>query len=165
MLRLRPGIGALVGSTENPPMSKIFLRRHLSSLVPVDELGEEVLKKFKLNSVIKAEITKPRSYKHHCLAFALLNLTYNNQERYANFEMFRKAVAIEAGHVEELIGLDGAIYLQARSLNYDTLDELEFSKVMAEMMAVCAKILDGIGVDELAGEVSRYASSRYGVAA
>lgn len=146
-------------------MARLYLKRTLNGFVPADEAALEISGKYKLGDVYRAEITKPRSYRHHCLCMALLNLTYNNQEQYANFEMFRKAVAIEAGHVEELIGLDGAIYLQARSLNYDTLDEVEFTKVMAEMMAVCAKILDGIGVDELAGEVSRYASARYGVAA
>lgn len=146
-------------------MARIYLRRTLSGFVPADEASDELAKKYKVGEVYRADAVKPRSYRHHCLCMALLTLTYQNQDRYENFEVFRKAVAIEAGHVEELIGLDGVIYLQARSLNYDTLDELEFTAVMAEMMAVCAKILDGVGEDDLAGEVSKYASSRYGIAA
>lgn len=141
---------------------KQYLRKTLTGWAPADEASEDAWRAYKLGDVYRADVVKPRSYQHHKLAFALLNLTYANQEQYTSFEHFRKAVAIEAGHVDELIGLDGAIYLQPKSISFDALDEIEFTKVFGAMMTVCCRILGDMGYDELEGEVSRYADDKYG---
>ena len=130
--------------------------------MPADDSSQEAFRKFKLAEVFRADIVKPRSYQHHKLAFALLNMTYENQDKYTSFEHFRKAVAIAAGHVDELITLEGEVLLQPKSISYSALDEVEFSKVMAEMMRVCAGILGDMDLDELADEVDRYAANHYG---
>jgi hypothetical protein len=88
------------------------------------------------------------------MAFALLNLTFMNQDRYEHFEHFRKAVAIAAGHTEELVTVEGEILLLPKSLSYDALDEIEFTRVFASMMTVCARLLHGMGLEELEAEVS-----------
>src|SRR5579859_4617623 len=143
-------------------MARRYLRKTLSGFVPADEPSLEISRKFKLNEIYRADVVKPRSYKHHKLIFALLNLTYANQDMYDDFEMFRKAVAVAAGHVEELVTVDGEVIRLPRSINYDTLDEVEFTKVSGAMMTVCCKVLKGIGADELEAEVSRYANEHYG---
>jgi len=145
-------------------MARIWLRRTLTGFVAADEPSAEIIKKYKVGEAYKADVVKPRSYKFHCLAMALLNLTYANQERYTNFEHFRKAVAIEAGHVEELIRLDGEVLLMPGSLSYDALDEIEFTRVFGAMMTVCAGILR-MSQPELEAEVSKYADEHYGQAA
>lgn len=137
-------------------MARLYLKRTLSGFVPADEPSAELARKYKTGEVYRADVVKPRSYQHHKLCMALLTLTYQNQERYTNFDMFRKAVALEAGHVNEIIKLDGEVVLEPGSLSYDALDEVEFTRVMASMMTVCAQILD-VTEPELAGEVSRYA--------
>lgn len=145
-------------------MARLYLKRTLSGFVPADEPSAELARKYKTGEVYRADVVKPRSYQHHKLCMALLTLTYQNQERYTNFDMFRKAVALEAGHVNEIIKLDGEVVLEPGSLSYDALDEVEFTRVMASMMTICAQILD-VTEPELAGEVSRYADERYGAAA
>lgn len=145
-------------------MARIYLRKTLSGFVPADEPSLEVARKFKLNEVYRSDVVKPRSYRHHKLIMALLNLTYANQEQYTDFEMFRKAVAVAAGHVDELVTVDGEIIRLPRSINYDTLDEIEFTKVAGSMMTVCCRLLKGIGACELKAEVSRYADEHYGEA-
>lgn len=146
-------------------MARLYLRKTLTGFAPADEPSVEVWKKYKQGETYRADVVKPRSYQHHKLAFALLNLTYSNQEQYGNFESFRKAVAIAAGHTEELMTVDGEIIYLPKSLNYDTLDEIEFTKVFGAMMTVCAKILHNMGIDELEAEVSRYCDEHYGQAA
>jgi len=146
-------------------MSRLYLRKTLSGFMPADEPSAETWKKFKQGEIYRAEVVKPRSYAHHKLCFALLNLTYSNQERYSNFEDFRKAVAIAAGHTEELVMLDGEIIRLPASLSYDTLDEIQFTQVFGAMMNVCASILHGMKLDELEAEVSRYCDEHYGQAA
>lgn len=141
---------------------KQFLRKTLTGWMPADDAARDAWRRYKVGDVYRADIVKPRSYQHHKLCMALLNLTYENQDQYASFDNFRKAVAIAAGHVEELVTLDGEVLLQPKSLSYDALDEVEFSKVMPAMMSVCCKILGGMGYDELEGEVSKYADQHYG---
>ncbi len=108
---------------------------------------------------------KPRSYQHHKLAFALLNLTYANQEQWNDFDSFRRAVAMAAGHTEELLTLDGEVILLPKSISYDALDEIEFTQVFGAMMTVCAKILHNMGIAELEAEVLQYSGEHYGAEA
>lgn len=145
-------------------MARMYLKRTLSGFAPADEPSMEVWKKFKQGEAYRADVVKPRSYLHHKLCFALLNLTYANQERWNNFESFRKAIAIAAGHTEELMTVHGEIIRLPKSLSYDALDEIEFTQVMGTMMSVCAEIL-GMTAPELEPEVSRYADEHYGRAA
>lgn len=151
-------------------MARMFLKRTLSGFVPADEASLELCRKFKQGEAYRADVVKPRSYQHHKLCFALLNLTYDNlpekyARSYASFDQFRYAVAEESGHVESWVSLQGEIRSKPRSISYDEIpDDVEFGKVMAAMMTVCARILD-MSEPHLAAEVSRYADSHYGAAA
>lgn len=136
----------------------IFLTRSISGLVPADEEAKQAVKRWKLGETLKCSVKKPRSYTNHKRYFALLTLTFENQDRYLSFEHFRKAVQIAAGHVDELITLEGEVTFIPKSIAYDSLDEMEFSKVFGETMTVCAKILGNLELRELENEVSRYAA-------
>lgn len=145
-------------------MARVYLKRTLTGFVAADEPSAELTKKYKVGEIYRADVVKPRSYKHHCLIFSLLTLTFENQERFTNFTIFRKAVAFAAGHVVEYPSIDGEIIREAGSLSYDSLDEVTFTKVSGAMMTICAQILD-MEESALAGEVSKYADQTYGVAA
>lgn len=136
----------------------IFLTRTLAGLVPADEAAKQAVRRWKIGETLKCSVRKPRDYKNHRRYFGLLNLTFANQDKYTSFEHFRKAVQIAAGHVDELITLDGEITFMPKSIAYDALDEMEFSKVFGETMTVCAKILGDLDLDELRIEVERYAA-------
>src|SRR5690242_7535611 len=101
-------------------MARIYLKRTLMGFLPADEASLELCRKFKQGEVYRADMVKPRSYQHHKLCFALLNLTYENlpekyARSYASFDQFRYAVAEEAGHVESYVSLDGEIKTLPRS--------------------------------------------------
>jgi hypothetical protein len=151
-------------------MARIYLKRTLMGFLPADEASLELCRKFKQGEVYRADVVKPRSYQHHKLCFALLNLTYENlPERfarsYASFDQFRYAVAEEAGHVESYVSLDGEIKTIPQSISYDAIpDDVEFGKVMAAMMTVCARILQ-VSAPDLEMEVAKYADEHYGAAA
>lgn len=146
-------------------MARLFLKRTEAGFEPADEPSRDMWRKYKVGEAYRADVVKPRSYKHHCLCMALLNLTFENQERYDSFDEFRKAVAYAAGHTRSFTAIDGEIVTEADSLSYERLDEIEFTKVFGAMMTVCCRILSDIGADTLEGEVSRYANEHYGVAA
>lgn len=136
----------------------IFLTRTLAGLVPADDQAKEVVRKWKMGETLKCSVRKPRDYQNHKHYFALLNLTFANQDKYTSFEHFRKAVQIAAGHVDELITLEGELLLMPKSIAYDALDEVEFQKVFGETMTQCARILGDMDLDELRAEVERYAA-------
>lgn len=142
-------------------MARLYLRKSLTGFVPADEETRELGRKYKLGEIYRADVVKPRSYQHHKLCMALLNLTFLNQEKYDNFEMFRKAIALAAGHCEVITTIDGEVLTIPGSLSYDALDEVEFTKVFTAMMTVCCGIL-GVTAPILEAEVSKYADNNYG---
>jgi hypothetical protein len=145
-------------------MARLHLRKTLTGFVPADEASAELCRKYKVGEVYRADVVKPRSYQHHKLCMALLNLTFANQDKYEHFEIFRKAVALEAGHVEVIPTLHGELLEIPGSLSYEALDEVEFTKVFGAMMTVCCRIL-GVDAPTLEAEVSKYADENYGRAA
>lgn len=151
-------------------MARIYLKRTLSGLVPADEPSMALLRKYKVGEVYRADIVKPRSYQHHKQIMALLTLTYENlPEKYAKsypeFDMFRYAVALEAGHAEAFVTLQGEITSVPKSISFSAVpDDVEFGRIAAKMMTVCANILQ-TPEPELAIEVGRYADAHFGAAA
>lgn len=142
---------------------KGFVRKTLQGWAPADEQAQTMHKRQKLGQVYRADIVQPRNYRHHCMFMALLDLTFQNQERYTNEKMFRRAVALQAGHVDQVITLDGEVTLIPLAYSYDEIpDEQDFAKAFGAAMTVCAKILHDMDLDELEAEVSRYADEHYG---
>lgn len=141
-------------------MAKYLLRRGIQiALIASDNEGFAAIKRLKFGEEIWCEFRKARNPKHHRQYFALLHLVFENQERYRHFEHFRKAVQIAAGHVDEVIKLDGEIVLIPKSVDYASLDEIEFSKVFGETMAVCVEtFLQGVDMEYLREEVARHAA-------
>lgn len=147
-------------------MAKGFVKKTLTGWIPADENAEAIHKRHKLGQIYRADIVQPRSYRHHCLFMALLELTFQNQEKYTDDWAFRTAVALEAGHVKQFVNLDGELCFVPLRYSYDDIpDEQDFTKEFGKAMAVCQRILGDLGIDELEAEVSRYAFQHYGLAA
>lgn len=160
-------------------MAEIFLKRTLAgTLAPADEHAEAYIKALKVNRPVRAKVSVPRNYRHHCLIMALLTLTYRNMpetidinghrvptaELWPTFDVFRRSVAFDVGHRELTPLKDGTIIEGPGSLSYEALDETAFTQVSGKMMSWCASLLDMVE-PELAAEVSRYADETYGAAA
>jgi len=144
-------------------MAKGFIKKTLAGWVPADEEAQAIHKRQKLGAVYRADIVQPRNYRHHCLFMSLMDLTFQNQEYYTDFKMFRTAIALKAGHVTEVITLDGAIELVPMRYSYDDIpDEKDFGKAFGAAMTVCADLLK-MTAPELEAEVSRYADEHYGL--
>lgn len=149
-------------------MAEIFLRRTLQGFAPADEDALETTRKYKVGTIYRAKVVKPRNYEHHKKVMALLSLTYHNlpeqhQHRWKSFNDFRYGVAIDAGHCVEIQTPSGEIFKRSKSIDYSELDEAEFSDTMPRFMAVCAELI-GVSNEELEQELSEYAG-QYGAVA
>jgi hypothetical protein len=143
-------------------MADLMLKVTLRGFEPDDQQAENYRRALKPGTRVRATVKIPRYGPHHRMVFALLQLTYSNlPERYASiwpsFEHFRKAVAVEAGHFEEVISRSGEVFRIPGSLSFDALDELQFDRVSKAMLRVCADVL-GVDEPELAQEVERAAA-------
>jgi hypothetical protein len=142
---------------------KGFIRKTLTGWVPADEQAKAIHQREKLGQIYRADIVQPRNYQHHKMFMALLDLTFENQSVYKDDWAFRTAVALEAGHVRQIVTLDGELHLVPLRYSYDDIpDEQDFTKEFAKAMTVCARILRMNDLQELEAEVARYADEHYG---
>lgn len=141
-----------------------LIRKTLTGWVPADEQAQASHKRHKLGQIARADIAIPRNYKRHCLFMVLLNeVTFPNQERFVDARQFRRAVALAAGHCEEMMTLDGEILRVPLPYDYDHCpEEAEFTAKFGAAMTICAAILRHTA-PELEEEVARYANEQYGV--
>lgn len=106
-----------------------MLKGHNQSLKPADMESERYLSKIGFGEQVTCKLTRPRNPQFHRKFFSLLQLVFENQERYATFERFRKEVVMRAGFFDEHVHLTGKVSYVAKSLAFDKMDETEFSEL------------------------------------
>lgn len=71
----------------------------------------------------------PRSLKHHALFFAKLNALLDRTEAFANIDKLRYWLTMGAGYFDLIPGFDGTPNAIPRSIDFDRMDEAEFSEL------------------------------------
>lgn len=105
----------------------------------MDSADVEQHRKVKVGDVVTA--SPARNWKFHKKAFALLNIGYKNQEKYANFEIYRKVVTIKAGYFEWVEGKDGTPHPMPESLSYKEMSAERFEKWYNDTLEVIGEDL------------------------
>jgi hypothetical protein len=135
-------------------VSDIVLMKSSSDvLIPYDEGAAEFVRKMKTGELAHADYKRVRNYKFHKKYFALIkfafdqwepkdNLQYLGQPVLKNIKRFRKDVAILCGFFETTVNLKGEIRLEAKSISFSQMDEIEFEELyQATISVVLARIL------------------------
>lgn len=120
-------------------MRKISLVRTLSGFKPAYDSDFELSKKIKLNEIYEYEFKKTRNYEFHKKFFALVNMVFQNQEQYINFEHLRKDLIIESGNYVLRYDLLGVEIREAKSISFSSMDEIEFSELYNSVIDVIIK--------------------------
>ncbi len=107
---------------------------------PSDDKSHEESQKIKVGSEIKG--VKARNVKFHRKAFALMNLGFNNQERYPSFEVYRKVIIIRSGYFDEAPTKNGEVYYIAKSLSFDNMSANDFDAFYEAALNVISKDLE-----------------------
>ena len=140
-------------------MAEVFMRKRLGSLVPTDEEGEELLRSLPQHQIVKCKLTRPRNVQHHRKFFALVNLVFENQERYANVDELLAALKIAVGHVNIIVMPNGNEYRIPKSIAFHKMDQTEFDRFYARVVDVVIKhFLPGVTRDELRQELLEFAA-------
>lgn len=111
----------------------ILLKLPNGSFIPAPE-SEEAAASVRPGEAIKVKWSKPRSLPFHRRAMALLQVGFENQDRYATFEQFRTAVKIELGMFDPIINAKGDVIYVPQSWSFEKMDEVEFRKVYSEIL-------------------------------
>lgn len=88
----------------------------------------ENAKKIPINEPFEIEYKKRRNYKFHKKFFALINMVYQNQERYNNIDELREHLTIASGYFNVSYDLDGVEQKKVKSISFASMDEIEFNE-------------------------------------
>lgn len=132
-------------------MTDILVQKVMGALRPVDETGEELLRRIPQGETLKVSLTRPRNVGHHRKFFALIdmiaaNSTFtNNQVRYL--------LTCAAGHYEETITKDGEVHRVPKSISFAAMDQTAFDVFFDRCCDyVALHIIPGIRKEDLRRE-------------
>ena len=137
-------------------MAIIYLKKLSNGcLVPSLDQDAEKLKPWKIGEILRAEIKKQRNGKFHRKLFALLNLAFENQEKYKTFEDFFVEIKLKTGHYREHVTTKGKMIYIPKSISYSNMDELEFTVFYKKVINVIVEnFMIGSTEEEIEKEVS-----------
>lgn len=126
------------------------------SLRPVDDASAAVLKEYGDGEVIRVKLMKDRNPRHHRLFFALLNMVYQNQDKYLSQEALRFAVTIQAGWVDEIRLAGDKVALRPKSIAWGKMDQLEFKNYFDAALRAIPELLPQFDGVDLQGELIQH---------
>ncbi len=114
---------------------KFFLvKDQFGVLRAADDQAKEVLKGFGQGELLFVEVVKSRNPLHHKKYFALLQVTFENQQEghephYDSVEELRAACLCEIGQCTIYDLGDGVTYRVPKSIAWDKMDQLKFNEI------------------------------------
>jgi hypothetical protein len=97
--------------------------------MPIDDLDKTKIGKIPFDTPLEFDVKVPRNIKFHRKFFAMLNLAFENQEEFKNFQIFREAVIIGAGFFEKVQRLHGEEIIVAKSISFAQMDNEQFEQL------------------------------------
>lgn len=86
-------------------------------------------------SILTFTWKEPRSGKYNARHFVMLNALFEHQEQFADPRQFRKWLEVGAGYCDFVPGPNGRMVALEKSIDYDTLDQLEFQPIHEAVVA------------------------------
>lgn len=118
-------------------MSKVVLiKDEAGKLRGIDPANERAYRKWRkqvqelpVGQTLGFSYRLPRSPGHHKLFFAKLNALLDRTEAFANIDKLRYWLTMGAGYFDLIPGFDGTPNAIPRSIDFDRMDEAEFSEL------------------------------------
>ena len=107
-------------------------------LTPLYNSGYDDYQKLKIGWEGEVTFKQPRNYLFHKKFYALVNMAFENQEKFNNVTHYRKCLTIKAGFYTAY-DMDGWTHKEADSISFASMDELAFSDLYSKMVDVIIK--------------------------
>lgn len=125
-----------------------------NKLVAADPVGFESLEAMREGEYVTAKLTRTRNPGHHRKFFALLNIVYEAQERFATMEQLLNFVKIATGHCDVMEIIKGKPIYVPRSISFAKMDQAAFEQFYNSVVKlIVTKILPGVDSDDLERQV------------
>ena len=111
-------------------------------LTPLYNSGYDSYQKLKIGWEGEVTFVQKRNYLFHKKYMALINMAFQNQEKFNNVTHYRKYLTCKAGFYTAY-ETDKGTFIEADSISFASMDELEFSDLYSKMIDV---IIQEIGV-------------------
>lgn len=111
-------------------------------IVTLYDSDYESFKKVRRDTDLLIDIKQPRNYKFHKKFFALVNMVFENQDRYTSIDRLREDLTIEAGFYEEHVTFVGEIKTTAKSISFANMDEIEFSTLYNKFIDTVIRVMN-----------------------
>lgn len=148
-------------------MTELALIKHQSGLLaPSGEGDAEILERWKKGEVIRVKAARMRKGWRHRKFFTLLDVGFeaweppdescNGMPVQKNRERFRKDIIIATGRYDVVLGIDGTAKLEAKSMSFSSMDDLEFEQLYSDTVnVILEKILTHYTREDLDERVQR----------
>lgn len=135
-------------------MSKFLARKEVGKLVPVDQSGEDAMRKLRFGDILQIEVKKPRNVLHHRKYWALITKVWENQERYETVEQLHNALKIAAGIYEPLTMPNGTVHKIPGTIAFNEMDQIAFGQFYDRVCDLIAEhFLPGVSIPDLKAEI------------
>ena len=133
---------------------KLNLVKTIGGLKPAFDADKEQYNKIPNDTILEFDVKVPRSLALHKKFFALLNLAYENQSDYKNFDWFRQDVLIAIGQFNEKVNyLDGGVVtLEAKSIKFSSMGNDEFNSIYDATLDFLSEKM-GVGTGDILKEL------------
>jgi len=120
---------------------KLIVQIINSKIIPLYNSDYEKLSKIRPGVEYQIEIKQPRNVLFLRKFYALMNLTFDNQEHFDNLDSMRKWLQMKAGYYTETITPTGVMF-EPKSISFASMDELEFNELYQRVMDQVCEFLD-----------------------
>jgi hypothetical protein len=133
--------------------ARAFIRRP-QGFVPADMMADEFMQKVPVGAEVLITIRKPRNPKHHRKLFALLNVTLQQTDRWADATVLLEDLKLATGLFETRVSaLSGMPYPVPASISFAAMSQDRFELWYDKAIRVLSEHL-GTDVEALSAEVA-----------
>lgn len=125
-------------------------------LIPCSDKSIDKVFKIKSGDIVLMDYKSKRNVMFHRKGFALLNLIFENQDKYDNLESMRKEFLLKAGHYDIHVTLKGVPLYIPKSMSFAEMDELEFAEIFSKFIDIALKHFVTMEKQELEEAILRY---------
>ena len=133
---------------------KISMQKTLRGLVPLYNTDYDNYAKLKIGWEGEVEFKQIRNYEFHKKFMALINLAYENQDKWNNFDAYRKYLTAKAGYYQSF-PTDKGTFIIADSISFANKDEIEFQEIYSRVLDVVIKEI-GITSEQIEREIINF---------
>ena len=115
-----------------------LIKNYDGSFLPADQDTAEWAVKVKTGAVVYAEFKRERNYEFHKKYFGMINVAFQNQEKFTNEELFRKTMQVSAGYYDPVY-FKGEEFRIPQSISFGSMSQENFEKLYSSVLDIILK--------------------------